>query len=102
MATNHTKVYTSEQKIDLGGCATITEEAVTCVKDLRIVDSVGVNEHITVLAKVVSVGVPQSVQKRSDDRSLMKQDCTIADSAATCRVVVGKLSIDELESIVVR
>ena len=79
----------------------------TCVKDLRIVDSVGVNEHITVLAKVVSVGVPQSVQRRSDDRSLMKQDCTIADSAATCRVVlwednVGKLSIDELENIVVR
>ena len=82
VATTHTKVLNSEVKYELGEIETSVDDAFKCLEDLSIVEGISVNQRVTVLAKVVDVSEPMTVQRRDDSKSLTKQDCIIADSAS--------------------
>ena len=76
------------------------------LEDLPIIS---VNQKVTVCVKVINVEIQTSITTKTG-KQLNKQDCIVADTGGTCRVVlwesdIGKLAIDKsyrLENMTVR
>ena len=74
------------------------------------VPKLAVNQCISVVAEVVTVGEAASVTSKTRDKPLIKQECMIRDSKGSCRIVlwqedIGKLSEGEsyrLSNVLVR
>lgn len=75
------------------------EDVADKIIPLSDVPKVKVNQVITVLGKILSIGHPQQL-KSKDGKPLSKQDCTIADSTGSCRIVlwnenIGRFTTDQ-------
>ena len=107
VASKHTRVEGSPKKFKLD---TVKEGCNAVEVKVEEVAKLSVNQHITVVGKVVKVGVPGEVTSKLYNKQLMKQECIVRDSNGSCRIVlwetdVGKLNEGKsyrLEKVLVR
>ena len=71
-------------------------------KDISIddLDDLSIMQLVTVNAKVLFVGEPQTIRQKNKWKTLRKQECIIGDTSGTTRIVVwendvGRLTIDK-------
>ena len=55
---------------------------------LKKFDDLAVMQSVTVHVKAVVVGMPEHVQVRDSWRGLTKQECKVADTTGTIRIVL--------------
>ena len=60
---------------------------------LRELDDVSVSQHVTISAKVVGV----EAQSSKSGKSLLKQDCSVADATGTSRIVLWEGDVAKLK-----
>lgn len=89
---NYTKIESSPKKFpSLAVGSTKPDEVL-----LEDVDSLTVDQLVTVMVKANVVDAPETVTNR-DGKELQKQDCIVADSSGNCRVVLWEQGVGKIE-----
>ena len=97
-----------EKKFDLPSDFTSVKEAVHEIS-LQDLDNSAIDEHVNVTIKVINVHPIETLVSKSG-KHLAKQECIVADSTATARMVlwennIGRLSLNcsyKLEDVLIR
>lgn len=86
VATTRSKIETSPRKFTLQPA---NEQDQATLKPITIAElpTISPNQRVDTVIKVLTVGPPQTVNKR-DGTTLMMQECIVADSTGTCRLVL--------------
>ena len=92
VTTNRSKVESSPRKFSV---PTEMREVERKGVQLSELDSVGVNQQVTVSVKVVSVSAGETVSTKSGEKK--KQDCRVGDASASTRLVVWESDVGSLE-----
>ena len=96
VASKHTRVESSPKKFKMD-TVNFSKEGDSAVEvKVEEVAKLAVNQHITVVGKVVKVGVAGEVTSKHYNKQLMKQECIVGDRNGSCRIVLWEKEIGKL------
>ena len=93
----HSDIVTSPRKFNIQSSSLslpfMNISTLDQLKDLNV------NQHVTITAKVTEIQKAEKIHPATHEKSLLKQDVTLADSTAAYRGVLWEDNVDTLEEL---